>query len=400
MANWLYHVPQRATKGSERLDLNMSLRALVLCSDDRIVRVLRRVLSDLEIGMYHCPDSETAVRRLTRQRFEAVIVDCADEASAAAVLSSSRSAPCNKQAVAVAIIDGQKGLRSAFDLGAHFVLYQPISTERAKSSFRAARALMKRERRRNSRVPMEIPVALAWEKGGSEIQAKTFDISEGGLSLKLSHRPRQSGRIQVDLTLPEVNHRLKNVVEVAWESTSQIGFRFMDLDPDAHSVLKKWLATHQPDLEPDDPPAKCKLTDLTLGGCYLQIRAPFPLRTHVILSMQLPDLKLQVEGVVRVMHPEVGMGVEFTQRTLEQREKVEKFIHSLMSSNGVVPELMVEPERLDKEGDPDLPAADGDEEDPLLQLFRSKAELSAEDFHTELLKQRAPSEPQAGFVSA
>ena len=34
----------------------MSLKSLVLCSDEKIVRVLRRVLSDLEIGIEHCTD--------------------------------------------------------------------------------------------------------------------------------------------------------------------------------------------------------------------------------------------------------------------------------------------------------------------------------------------------------
>ena len=120
----------------------MTLRALVLCSDEKILRVLRRVLSDLEIAMDHCSDADQATLKLTRQRFEAVIVDCADQATAALVLKSARTAPCNKRAVAVAIIDGTTGIRTAFDLGAHFALYKPISMERAKASFRAARALM------------------------------------------------------------------------------------------------------------------------------------------------------------------------------------------------------------------------------------------------------------------
>src|SRR5580704_8227345 len=138
----------------------MSLKCLLLCSDDKIVRVLRRVLSDLEIAVEHCTEADSAIRKLTRQRFEAVIVDCNDEKIASLVLRSARSAPCNKRAVAVAVVDGQKALRSAFELGAHFVLYKPVSSERAKASFRAARALMKRERRRNARVAVEIPVTL------------------------------------------------------------------------------------------------------------------------------------------------------------------------------------------------------------------------------------------------
>ncbi|MGA8867065.1 MAG: hypothetical protein WB510_08860, partial [Candidatus Sulfotelmatobacter sp.] len=133
----------------------MNLKSLVLSSDAKIVRVLRRTLGDLEIGVEHCASAESALHKLTRDRFEAIIVDCADTGSAD-VLRSARNAPCNKRAVAVAILDPVIGLRSAFELGAHFVLYKPVSSERAKTSFRAARALMKRERRRNSRVSIQI----------------------------------------------------------------------------------------------------------------------------------------------------------------------------------------------------------------------------------------------------
>src|ERR1700758_3066921 len=138
----------------------MSLKSLVLCSDEKIVRVLRRVLSDLEIGIEHCSDPDGAIRKLTRRRFEAIIIDCTDLKVATSVLKSARSAPCNKRAIAVAIMDGHNGLRSAFDRGAHFVLYKPVSTERARASFRAARALMKRERRRNARVAVQLPVTV------------------------------------------------------------------------------------------------------------------------------------------------------------------------------------------------------------------------------------------------
>ena len=101
----------------------MSLKSLVLCSDEKIVRVLRRVLSDLEISIEHCSDPDSAIHKLTRQRFESIIIDCTDVKVATSVLKSARSAPCNKRAVAVAIMDGHNGLRSAFDMGAHFVLY-------------------------------------------------------------------------------------------------------------------------------------------------------------------------------------------------------------------------------------------------------------------------------------
>ena len=125
----------------------MSLKALLLCSDEKIVRVLRRTLGDLDIVTEICDDSNLALRKMTRQRFEAILVDCAGE-GASDVLRSARSAPCNRQAVAIAVVEPTMSLKSAFELGAHFVLYKPVSSERCRSSFRAAKSLMKSERRR------------------------------------------------------------------------------------------------------------------------------------------------------------------------------------------------------------------------------------------------------------
>jgi len=299
----------------------MSLQALVLCSDDKIIRVLRRVLSDLEIAVELCTDADSAVRKLTRRRFEAVVVDCNDEDMAAQTLRSVRSAPCNKRSIAVAIIDGQKAVRSAFALGAHFVLYKPVSAERARTSFRAARALMKCERRHNTRVKIQIPVALVRENGAGQIKAVTSDISQGGMSLKLSRRAKNSGPMRIKFALPGTDDSVDCAAEVAWEGGgTQAGLRFVNPSPEQRDQLKSWLARHSVEIEPDDPPAPCKLTDLSSGGCYLEIAAPFPMNTRITLTMRFAQFESRAEGVVRVMHPEIGMGVEFTRTTHQQRE--------------------------------------------------------------------------------
>src|SRR5437667_11584211 len=379
----------------------MSLQSLVFCPDEKIVRVLRRVLSDLEIAVERCSDADSAIRKLTRQRFEAVIVDCSDEDVASQVLKSARFAPCNKHAVAVAIVDGTTKLRSAFELGAHFVLYKPISSERAKASFRAVRALMKRERRRNIRVAIEIPVTLILKDGGQQ-RAVTSDLSEGGIAMQSSQRPKKMGPMSIQFTLPGTSHVVKCMGEVAWENASrQTGIRFADMAPETRDRLKAWISNHSPESERDDPPVQCKLTDLSLGGCYLETNSPFPERTRVVLTMRIKQLQVQAEGVVRVMHPEVGMGVEFTQKTTQEREHVEKFIHTLTTSGGALPDLLVEPEGFDS-GEPAARDTNIDEPyDPLLDLFRNKAELDTEPFLAELRKQRRsnPDSVQTG-VSA
>jgi DNA-binding NtrC family response regulator len=141
----------------------MNLRSLLVCSDGRIFRVLRRVLDEFEIEVEHCSDPTAATNLLARRAFEAVIVDCAEERSLL-LLKSIHIGQCNKKSVA--IIDEQTALRRAhFGMGAHFVVFKPISCARTKASFRAAKALMKRERRRFVHVPVRIPVSLGYQNG-------------------------------------------------------------------------------------------------------------------------------------------------------------------------------------------------------------------------------------------
>jgi DNA-binding response OmpR family regulator len=361
----------------------MSLKCLVLCSDEKILRILRRVLSDLEIEVEHCSAAELAVQKLTRQRFEAVIVDSSDHNAASEVLRSARFAPCNKRAVAVAVVDTNVAVRTAFDMGAHFVLFKPLFTERAKASFRAVRALMKRERRRNARLAVEIPVSFRLDGGAGQLRATTIDLGEGGIAVQFSSRPQNIGSMVVQFVLPGTPHAIDCIAEVAWENGArQVGVRFVDLLPETRDVLKSWLESRSPEFEKDDPPAQCKLADLSPGGCYLEIASPFPIRTRVILAADAGDERIRAEGIVRLMHPELGMGVEFVRKTSKQREHVQGLLRCISQSQNSV-SLMVEPEGLE------TTATACEQGDALLDFFQKRSGLSAEEFHTELRKWRS-----------
>ena len=301
----------------------------------------------------------------------------------------------NKRAVAVAIIDSQKRVRGAFELGAHFVLYKPISAERAKTSFRAARALMKRERRRNTRIPIEIPVQLTFAGGAGGVKAKTSDLGEGGIAINVSQRLESGAALGIQFFLPDTESRIEARGEIAWVNAGRsAGLRFTEIAPQAQDKIKRWLDSQAPDLDSDDPPVSCRLTDLSVGGCYLELAAPFPLRTKVILSLGVAAPEAKIEGSVLVAHPEVGMGVAFSRKTAEQQRQVETFIQMLVGGSSV-PDLFVEPEGLESgeeavAPDPSLPA------DPLTDLFRKKSDLPLDEFQRELQKQRGAPQPAAG----
>jgi len=104
---------------------------------------------------------------------------------------------------------------------------------------------------------------------------------------------------------------------VAWASPNgQSGVRFLDLPAAQVEQLKTWLLANTPEAPPDeaDPVALCKLTDLSLGGCYIETESPFPENALVDLCLKAADMEIHADGMVRVMHPASGMGVEFPRR--------------------------------------------------------------------------------------
>ncbi len=366
------------------------LQSLLLCSDDSVVRVLRRVLTDLEIGVEHCTDVDSAIQKLTRQRFEAVIVDCTTQEIASKILKGTHSAPANKRAIAVAIIDGQSALKSAFQLGAHFVLFKPISLERTKASFRSVRALMKRERRRHSRIPVELSVKLHSENPSRTIEVVTADLSENGIAIKSKSKLPPAFRVR--FTLPGAANEIDCRGEIAWHSNDLQGVRFCDLPEDQSSRIKSWIFRQLQGGDADDPPVSCRLTDLSLNACYLETESPFPVRTRLQIVMKVHEKEVPVEGMVRVMHPGAGIGVQFTRQNTEEKKRVEDFIHTLVNSEGAVPEIEVRPDAIDNSPSAFSAAHIDGEHDPLLSLFHVGSDLPPNEFHAELRKQRSVTE--------
>jgi DNA-binding response OmpR family regulator len=381
----------------------MNLKSLLLSSDEKTVRVLRRVLGDLEIDVEHCAAADDAIRRITRQRFDAIIVDGASGDEAGNVMRGAKAAPVNKRALAIMLVESSVGLKVGFEMGAHFVLHKPLAVERAKSSFRAVRALMKRERRLQLRVPVEIPVEC---QGAGKYKAKTIDLSEGGMAIQFSGNVAKESNLRFSLTLPGTNEKLEIYGEVAWEGNGhQAGVRFKDATDEQRNTLRQWLNSQSPEPEPDDPPVNCRLTDLSIGGCYLTTASPFPRGTRVILSIKTGGLEVHAAGVVLVAHGEFGMGVEFLQSTTEQRDHVHRMITTLRTNGDKSPELQVEPDGLET-ALPDSFArfqvvatqASGTEangsnegltaEDALVDLFRHKYQVPVESFLQQMREQR------------
>jgi hypothetical protein len=184
---------------------------------------------------------------------------------------------------------------------------------------------------------------------------------------------------------------------IAWQdSRHRAGIQFATLSEDSRHSLKEWLRLQCG--EKGDPPIRCSLMGLSFGGCFLRTQSPFPAHTRVELLFRAADCSVKTEGKVRVMDPELGMGIEFLTRAFQQRHRLGQLIQQMTARPDVVAEVLVEPEGLDWDaadspgGTTRLPE-DEVQDDPLLELFRTGTTLTKEEFLLELQKHRLEDSP-------
>jgi DNA-binding response OmpR family regulator len=377
----------------------MTLLALLVTSDDSATEVLGRVLPVFGIAVERFSDVTAAVERLHQQRFDTLILDFENTEAADELLQKARQLNSGNAPVTVALIADRARARDILRSGSHFILYKPLAEDAVKAGLRAVAALLNRERRRAHRVAVQAPVEIILSDR-RKVEGILLDLSETGMEV-LTAEPQSNGAfLDFRFEVTDRSLEIQAKGQVAWtKPNGQNGVRFLDLDDAIKSRLQAWLKSAAGEISgPDEIVPHCKLTDLSLGGCYVETESPFPERTLVDLCLKSGQLSVHTEGMVRVSHPGHGMGVEFPSRTAEQRAQVGDLINLLRTCPESAPELSISPRALTADLSQFERSSDGqghsarqheDLEDPLLELLRQGSDLQQEDFLSELRLQRS-----------
>ena len=365
----------------------MALTSLVVCADSNAVEVLSQILKDLSIGVEHCGEISAAAPRLAAQQFDAVVIDCKDHMAAVDFIGSLRRLPLNKGTLVIGLVDGREQVRDIFGHGANFIVYKPVTPERASGSLRAARGLMAREKRTKLRVALHAPASIAY--GSAEnVAATLLDLSEDGLAIQSERRLPPRCKVYFQFNLPGGKSSVRLSGDVVWQDSSgRVGIRFVDVPQTSRRTLNEWIKASlerlaaaekaapkvapQAHAEPvatrlaglglsasssnrriqsrlacrlsadvfrlgEGVPNRCTLSDVSTGGCYVETPSPFSPNTVVDLVVRTKDLKLRVRGTVQVTHPGFGMGVQFSLNTVAEREQVKQLIACQASEDSLV----------------------------------------------------------------
>jgi CheY-like chemotaxis protein len=360
----------------------MDLRALVVCLDQESANLLSQSLSELGILVEHAASITQGLELLGTDHFNAVVLDYRADQGSEEFLTRLRRSAKNRSTLLIAIVDSGFNARPVFGLGANFVLYRPLSSERTRISLRAARGLMRRERRRASRTPVNSQANVAYP-GAPELSAVLTDLSEGGTSIQTDIRIPSTCKVYFEFALPNQQQLIRLSGEVAWQDAGgRTGIRFLDVPQSSRRLLQNWLqqnnpqptilgatpaanesasnhslatpprTSSEPQTEPKDSsalanagnrrgehrfacklgaevyrlgskvPNRCMLSDISEGGCYVEMPSPFSVQSGVEILVRTADTKLRISGQAMTIHPGFGMGVRFTFRDSVEREEV------------------------------------------------------------------------------
>lgn len=369
----------------------MDLRALVVSSDQQAADLLKVILSELELVAEHAASCREAATRLGQERFDAIILDYRADAESEEFLRGLRQNPKHKIGVLIAIVDTDFNARPLFGLGANFILYRPLSSERTRVSLRAARGLIRRERRRAPRVTVTATVNVAYP-GAPELKAVLQDLSTDGTSISTANPLPPACKVYFDFILPGQNQLIRLSGEVAWQEVSgRSGIRFIDVPQSSRRSIQTWLqqskgqqspsafskrlpsmlADPKPLIDASGPkietdfekktqlisntsnrrdglrvgcklgaevyrqgsrvPHRCALSDISEGGCYVEMPTPMPVQSAIEIVVRTDDAKVRISGQVLAIHPGFGMGVRFDFRDTAEREDILRLLADLAS---------------------------------------------------------------------
>jgi DNA-binding NarL/FixJ family response regulator len=362
--------------------LDMPLAALIVCRDDNAVQVLHQVLASRGIEAEHCDDAEIAAARLAEQRYAMLILDCEEEAAALNLLITTRESAVNKAALVVAMVDARNEIRDLFERGVNFLMYKPVSVERADECLHAAWSLLPRDQRRKERIHVSTQASITFATT-EDSPVPLLNVSEDGISIHSQNKMPPPCRVYFQFTLPGQPVAVRLSAEVIWQDwRGRVGLHFAHVPQASRKILDDWLrknpnrareknkpspanverfilASPEPRIPAPTPVAvasederraqarracrlgvnvyrpegsvlqHCTLTDVSGGGCYIETTVPLAVGTRLEIEVRTQDWKLRIQGKVRSMHLGFGMGVEFRGKTPEDKEQVRQLLACL-----------------------------------------------------------------------
>ncbi len=91
----------------------------------------------------------------------------------------------------------------------------------------------------------------------------------------------------------------------------------------------------------DSVPVRMQTSDISAGGCYLEMAFTYDVGTPLTVNMWLGHQKLTLQGKVVTRHPQFGNGVEFQSLSEEARQQLQQLLESMSENSTEVEQRII-----------------------------------------------------------
>lgn len=133
--------------------------------------------------------------------------------------------------------------------------------------------------------------------------ASNADDRRGSIAATRSHAPARAGRAEMSLPMTSTTNSLS--IE---GSSSALHTNERRRSP-RHTVQVQ-IEVHE---EGCDVPIRAETTDLSRGGCYVELLIPLSLGVRVHATLWLAGYPVVVHGRIATRHPQFGNGILFVE---------------------------------------------------------------------------------------
>ena len=229
------------------------------------------MLEELGIQVELCTDNVRAAVRLAQERYDLIILDCETQAGVLALLHESRSSRLNDATLTVVVVAGQESIREMFSLGVNFVLYKPVSHERALSTLRAAQTVLHRDKRRKARAAVHTHATIDYA-GEERAKATLVNLAEDGMGVNFGKKLPPTCKVYFQFQLPGQMKNVRLSGQVVWQDwNGRAGIQFVDVPQASRRVLQEWLKVNVAEAPKQETSAEAA-RDLPFGRMKIRLR--------------------------------------------------------------------------------------------------------------------------------
>lgn len=190
----------------------MALRALLFSSDGSATSTLCDILTDLSIEAEICSEMLVAVERVSRESYDAILVDWDQETEATFLLKTAREQK-SPQALNLALMQRDKDVGRALQQGANSVIKKPIDVRQAEDTLSTARDLILSRRAEQKEKEARVAAAQA------EVSAAAGEfVEEGPPTPKTGFLSQTAPRSAFEAQTKAETHEAANDQPLHWQA--------------------------------------------------------------------------------------------------------------------------------------------------------------------------------------